>query len=224
MNFLTRFRNLAIAGLLGAGVLLGGSQQASAVTFGFDNIAGGSTAGDAYASNFTLDVTDLGAGKALFQIVSAAAPAMNYFIRTVFVDDSSPSDFSGVPQTSDAAETAGTVNMIRSKGGTLPQGSNVGFTPTFKYNRLWPGDFNGLQQGETAGFIFDIAGDFGSLISALTSGELRFGLHLQGLSGGASDSYVNSVTPVPLPAAGILLIGALGGLGFASRRKKRVAV
>jgi len=76
--------------LLGAGVLLGGSQQASAVTFGFD-IAGMRMAGLAYASNFTLDVTDLGAGKALFQIVSAAAPAMNWFIRTVFVDDSSPS-------------------------------------------------------------------------------------------------------------------------------------
>ncbi|WP_254885124.1 hypothetical protein [Salipiger sp. HF18] len=79
--------------MLGAGVLLDGSQQASAVTFGFDTIAGGNTAGDAYASNFALDVTDLGAGKALFQIVSAAAPAMNYFIRTVFVDDASPSAF-----------------------------------------------------------------------------------------------------------------------------------
>lgn len=96
MNSLTRLRNLAMAGLLGAGVLLGGSQQASAVTFGFD-IAGVRMAGHAYASSFTLDVTDLGAGKALFQIVSAGAPAMNYFTRTVFMDDLSPSAFLGVP-------------------------------------------------------------------------------------------------------------------------------
>ncbi|NIY95193.1 VPLPA-CTERM sorting domain-containing protein [Salipiger sp. HF18] len=224
MNFLTRFRNLAIAGLLGAGVLLGGSQQASAVTFGFDNIAGGSTAGDAYASNFKLDVTDLGAGKVLFQIVSAAAPAMNYFISTIFVDNSAPSSFSDVPLSSDASTSVGNVAMDRIGGGTLPQGTNVGFSSNFMFKRDVPGTGSSIHQGETAGFIFDVVGDFASLIGALTSGELRFGLHLQGLSGGASDSYVNSVTPVPLPAAGILLIGALGGLGFASRRKKRVAV
>ncbi|SDF69540.1 VPLPA-CTERM protein sorting domain-containing protein, partial [Salipiger thiooxidans] len=74
-----------------------------------------------------------------------------------------------------------------------------------------------------AGFVFDVVGDFDSLIASLASGQLRFGIHLQNMWGGASDSYVNSVTPVPLPAAGILLIGALGGLGFASRRKKRLA-
>lgn len=224
MIFVTRLRNLMVASLIGAGVLLGGSQQASAVTFGFDNIAGGDTAGDAYAANFKLDVTDLGAGKVLFQIVSAAAPAMNYFIRTVLVDNTSPNSFTSMPLANDAAHSVGTVNMTRSGGGTLPQGNNIGFASNFKFHRIWPTNDNGIQQGETAGFLFDVVGDFSSIISALTSGELRFGLHLQGLPGGASDSYVNSVTPVPLPAAGILLIGALGGLGFASRRKKRLAV
>lgn len=224
MIFVTRLRNLMVASLIGAGVLLGGSQQASAVTFGFDNIAGGDTAGDAYAANFTLEVTDLGAGKVLFQIVSAAVPTMNYFARTIFVDNTSPSSFSTLPTSNDDSYSVGTVLMNRSGGGTLPQGNNVGFNSNFRFIRDTPGSGNALQQGETAGFIFGIAGDFASLINALTSGQLRFGLHLQNLPGGASDSYVNSVTPVPLPAAGILLIGALGGLGFASRRKKRLAV
>ncbi|WP_226561882.1 VPLPA-CTERM sorting domain-containing protein [Salipiger thiooxidans] len=223
MNFLTKFRNLAIAGLIGAGVLLGGSQQASAVTFGFDNIAGGSTAGDAYASNFTLDVNDIGAGKVLFQIVSAVAPALNYGIRTIFVENTSPSAFSSVPSTNDASNSVGKVAMKRYFGGFLPQGINAGFDSSFRFDRDLTTLGSAIQQGETAGFIFNIVGDFASLIDALTSGQLRFGLHLQNLPGGASDSYVNSVTPVPLPAAGILLIGAMGGLGFASRRKKRVA-
>lgn len=212
-----------VASLIGAGVLLGGSQQASAVTFGFDNIAGGDAAGDAYAANFTLDVTDLGAGKVLFQVVSVAAPTLNYFIQTVFVDDSFPSSFWGVPVSNDASHSVGTVKMLSSRGGTLRQGDNVGFTPNFKFRRDAPGSDNAIQEGETAGFIFDIVGNFNTIISALTSGELRFGIHLHGLPGGVSDSYVNSVTPVPLPPAGILLIGALGGLGFASRRKKRLA-
>jgi hypothetical protein len=223
MNFLTKFRNLAIAGLLGAGVLLGGSQQASAVTFGFDNIAGGSAAGDAYASNLTLDVTDLGAGKVLFQIVSAAAPTLNYFARMISVDNTSPSAFSSLPSSNDNAYSVGTVAMSRYGGGILPQGDLIGFNSNFRFIRDIVGSGNALQAGETAGFVFDIVGDFASIISALTSGELRFGIHLQNLPGGATDSYVNSVTPVPLPAAGILLIGALGGLGLASRRKKRVA-
>lgn len=37
-------------------------------------------------------------------------------------------------------------------------------------------------------------------------------------------SFVTSVSPVPLPAAGVLLIGALAGLGFAGRRRNMWAV
>lgn len=35
--------------------------------------------------------------------------------------------------------------------------------------------------------------------------------------------YTTPLAPVPLPAAGILLIGALGGLGFAARRRRRAS-
>lgn len=223
MIFAAKLKNLVVAGLIGAGVLLGASQQAGAVTFPFENIPGADMAGDAYAGNFSLNVTDLGAGNVLFQIVSAAAPALNYFIRTIFVDDTSPSAFTTLPSANDQSHSVGTVNMTRSDGGTLPQGNNVGFSTEFNFNRDTPGNGNAIQQGETGGFVFGVAGSFASIISALTAGELRFGIHLQGLPGGASDSFVNSVTPVPLPAAGILLIGALGGLGFAARRKKRMA-
>ncbi|MBT8154562.1 VPLPA-CTERM sorting domain-containing protein [Epibacterium ulvae] len=37
-------------------------------------------------------------------------------------------------------------------------------------------------------------------------------------------SFITSVAPVPLPAAGILLFGALAGLGFAGRRRKALTV
>ena len=224
MIFAAKLKNMVVAGLIGAGVLLGASQQAGAVTFPFENIPGAGVAGDAYAGNFSLDVTDLGSGNALFQIVSAAAPALNYFIRTIFVHDSSPSLFTALPNRNDQSHSVGTVNMRRYFRGNLPQGNNVGFSTDFIFNRV-PGaaNANAIQQGETGGFILGVSGSFASIISALTSGELRFGIHLQRLPGGASDSFVNSVTPVPLTAAGILLIGALGGLGFAARRKKRMA-
>ncbi|MCA0849960.1 VPLPA-CTERM sorting domain-containing protein [Salipiger thiooxidans] len=224
MIFATKLKSLLGASLIGAGILLGGAQHASAVTFGFDNIVGGDPVGDAYAGDFSLKVTDLGASQVLFQVVNAAAPGSNSHIRWIFVEDKSPSAFTSVPSSNDVGFSDGTVNMAHSDGGFFPQGSKIGFDPTFKFVRLVSGKGNAIQPGETAGFLFNVAGDFNSIISSLISGQLRFGIHLHGLPGGATDSYVNSVTPVPLPAAGVLLIGALGGLGFASRRQKRMAV
>ena len=43
-------------------------------------------------------------------------------------------------------------------------------------------------------------------------------IHVQGLTGGGSTKYGPS--PVPLPAAGFLLIGAMGGLGLIAARRK----
>lgn len=54
----------------------------------------------------------------------------------------------------------------------------------------------------------------------VTAGTLQF--TTQGGGGGATVSF-SSTTVVPLPAAGFLLIGALGGLGVLSRRRKKAA-
>ncbi|WP_242065133.1 hypothetical protein [Nostoc sp. FACHB-133] len=46
---------------------------ASATSFGFNNIAGGDTVGDAFASNFSFDVTDNGGGTVLFKFLNNAS-------------------------------------------------------------------------------------------------------------------------------------------------------
>ena len=63
-----------------------------------------------------------------------------------------------------------------------------------------------------------------SIFAALNSGDLRVGIHVQSIAGGTSDSYINipgpNQTVVPLPAGLLLLISALGGLGFLARFRK----
>lgn len=222
MTFTTRLRNLAAAVVLGAAGLIGTSQQAGAVSFNFLNIPGGDMYGDAYAGNFSLKVSDLGAGQVLFQIVSAAAPTLGYFIRTIFVDDTSPTSFTSLPSTNSSMYSVGQVAMTRESGGNLPQGNNVGFSTTFNFDRdQGSKNVNAIQQGETGGFIF--GGNFTNIVNSLTSGDLRFGIHLQGLANDKSDSFVTSIPQAPLPAAGVLLIAALAGLGFVAKRRPRTA-
>jgi hypothetical protein len=63
--------------------------------------------------------------------------------------------------------------------------------------------------------------DFDSVIAALLSGDLRIGLHVQGLLGGGSQSYISTPTPVPLPAGLLLFLSGLAGVGFLGRYKAR---
>ncbi len=58
-----------IAGIATAVVLSAGAASA-ATTYSFENISGGDTYGDAYASFFSMTVSDLGSNSVLFQISS----------------------------------------------------------------------------------------------------------------------------------------------------------
>jgi len=60
---------------------------------------------------------------------------------------------------------------------------------------------------------------FSDVTSALADGELRFGLHMQSIAGGSSDSYIDP-PGVPEPAT-LLLVGTglFGWLGWACRRR-----
>ena len=108
------------------------------------------------------------------------------------------------------------------EGGTppnLPGGSTIGFVTTTGF--LADSDPstlpNGVNPTETLGIVFNlqIPGSFSEILGELENGDLRIGLHVQGFTGGGSESFVNN--PVPEPGVGLLL--SLGLAGLAAYRR-----
>jgi len=191
---------------------------APAWAFSFGNIAGGDTAGDAYANSFTFDVVDQGLSLVFFNIKNsgnAAAPSM--FISQVFFDDngylSGPS--ANVSNIGEVAFNGGASNA------QLPQGGN-NFTTDYAFSRL-PGAGNafGIQAGET--LVLGFKANYNNVISALNDGTLKLCLHVQALPNCASDSYISSNTqdtPEPLT---MLAAGAAVGFGTVFKKQRERA-
>jgi hypothetical protein len=210
---------LAVAGV----AALSAVSAAPAWAFSFGNIAGGDTPGDAYVNSFTFDVVDQGQS-VLFKIQNsgdAAAPSM--FISKVFFDDKN-SFFDDDTYLSSPLVNIGNVGQVDFIGGAsndrLPQGGN-GFTTNYAFSRnTGDGNVLGIQAGESLGLSF--TGDYNLVISALNSGALKLGLHVQDLPNGQSVSYISSNTqdtPEPLT---MLAAGAAVGFGtmFKKQREK----
>jgi hypothetical protein len=211
---------LAVAGV----AALSAVSAAPASAFSFSNIAGGDTPGDAYVNSFSFDVFNLGSS-VLFNIKNsgdAAAPSM--FISKVFFDDKN-SFFDDDTYLSSPLVNIGNVGLVDFIGGAsndrLPQGGN-NFTTNYAFSRE-PGDGNayGIQADETLGLKF--TGDYNLVMSALNSGALKIGLHVQALPNGQSDSYISSNTentPEPLK---MLAAGAAVGFGTMFKKQRERA-
>lgn len=108
--------------------------------------------------------------------------------------------------------------------GNLPGGNSM--NPAFQATAGFTADSNpptqpnGVNPGETVSIFFMLqsGGAFADVIRELYSREIRVGLHVQGFGNGGSESFVNGVTPVPVPAAAWLLLSGLGFLRVARRR------
>jgi hypothetical protein len=109
--------------------------------------------------------------------------------------------------------------------GNLPGGNSM--SPAFETTAGFAADSNpptqpsGVNPGETVTIFFALqsGGTLADVISELYTQELRIGLHVQGFAGGGSASFINNITPVPLPAAAWLMLSGLAGLRGLRRRK-----
>ncbi|MEG4941672.1 PEP-CTERM sorting domain-containing protein [Microcoleus sp. F4-D5] len=188
---------------------------APASAFSFGNIVGGDTPGDAYVNSFSFDVIDQGSS-VLFNIINsgdAASPSM--FIGKVLFDDNG--------YLSNAMANVGNVGDISFSGGAgndqLPQGGN-GFTTDYAFTRdNGGGNKWGVQAGKSLGVTF--TGNYANVISALNSGALKLGLHVQALPNGASDSYISSSTSNTQDTPELLTILAAAAVGFGTIFKKQ---
>lgn len=204
---------LALAGF----ATLSAVSAAPASAFSFGNIVDGDTPGDAYQNSFTFDVIDQGAS-VLFNISNSGnAAASTMFISKVLFDDNG--------YLSNAVANVGNIGTVGFSGGAgndqLPQGGN-GFTTDYAFSRNTGGGNKwGVQGGETFGVSF--TGNYANVVSALNTGALKLGLHVQALPNGASDSYISTIsadnteaTPEPLT-----MLAAGAAVGFGTMFKKQ---
>ena len=217
MMSLNRVKTLLATGLLAT---VGWAGAASAVTVTFDNITNNTTD---IASQLVLEVVDVGTG-AQFTFSGATGPATSFGIAEIYFDDDTPV-FVAPP-----VEIASSPGVVFEEGGVntpanLPGGNTVGFSATSGMVAESTGrNANTIGVGEfyTVELTYAVGQDFDDFLAALEDGSFNVGMHVRSINGGTSDAYVNlpPVPPVPLPAAGLLLLGALGGLGLARRRRR----
>jgi hypothetical protein len=220
------FGILAKGAAVAAAVALG-SFAAEAATYNFVGVTNNNATNTTTGQNqLSVDVLDLGSGNISFTFNNSGPLASS--IADIYWDDQ--------------AGVLGTMGSITASSGVsfsqgaappnLPGGSTIGFDATASADSNPPVQPNGVNPGEWLTIVWSLisGATYGDVLAALNlggdqSGSLRVGIHVQGFSNGGSEAFVNGTpppAPVPVPAAGLLLMGALGGLA-AMRAKKRLA-
>ncbi|WP_413873780.1 VPLPA-CTERM sorting domain-containing protein [Albidovulum sp.] len=201
---------------------------AQAATYSFVGVTSNSGTNVTTGQNqLSVDVLDLGAGKVSFTFNNAGPLAAS--VTDVYWDDQA-----GLLKKMGAI--GGSAGVSYSQGatpGNLPGGNPIGFsvspTGASADSNSGPGGVmkNGVNPGEWLTIVWSLVTGktYGDVLAALNlggdqSGSLRIGIHVQGFGNGGSESFVNGTpAPVPVPAAGVLLMGGLAAMGLMRRRR-----
>lgn len=204
-----------MSGIAAAVAALIVSGAANAATFNFADLDGAGT-GVSVQNQMTVDVTDEGGNIVQFLFKNAGPLASN--IKQINFDDAANVLLSFASLDNSDPKVNFTTNLAN-----LPQGNTVSFNSEFGFQATPPAsgpNGNGISINEFLGISFNRTGSFQSVLDGLGSGDLRIGMHVIALSDGSSDTLISTPSVVPLPASGLLLAGALGGLAALRRRRK----
>lgn len=196
----------------------GAANLASAEMYNFYGITNNRSADTAIgAAQLSVEVTSAGSGLVdfMFRNIGGSASSITdiYFDDYVLLQYHSLTNGSGVrfARYASPSELPGANNL------------NPDFNTTsgLAFDSDSPVQPNGVNPGEWLRIRFSLRNNqtFADVLSDLTLGALRVGLHVQGFAGGGSESFVNTPTPVPVPLPGAAALGVLG-LGLSARLRR----
>lgn len=227
---------------IGLGLLASPAAKAETITLGFDIIPSTASAAARQAEGqFQVQVSNdnVGAGQVLFTFLNVGTIASS--ITDIYFQDGTLLGMADIVNQPDPASRRGYLTYF--SGGAspanLPGGNSIdpAFSPVvgvsfFSLDSNAPTSHMGVNPGERLGVLFNLLPNlnFNSVKQALVTPppstsanpSLRIGIHVQGMPGGVSASYINerptTTSPppgatVPLPAtvwAGLALMGLVG--------------
>lgn len=189
----------------------------AAPTLPFHRITDNSTANEGIGeSQFSMSLAKVGETEVRFMFYNSG-PAPSSITR-IYFDDGQSSCLNLIRSIDNSSP--GVSFAAGAAPHNLPAGNTIGFrtTASLSLGSNAPVQPNGINPGEYLGINVAVT-SYDDVWQHLSSGALRIGLHVQGFADGSSESYVNGISVVPLPASAALVFVGAGLVSILRRRK-----